>query len=85
MSLMQKLTRWGGMRAARRMSRTVPLVGTAIAFGTLAATVRRKGMLGGTVDTALTATPFIGGAKTIWEVIRGKDLIPDRTRTRRPA
>lgn len=84
MSMVQKVARWGGMRAARRMSRTVPLVGTLIAFGALASTIRRKGMVRGTLDTALTATPFVGGAKTMWEVVRGKDLIPDRTRARRP-
>jgi hypothetical protein len=78
MNAMQKVARWGGMRAARRMSRTVPLVGGLMAVGTLAATVRRKGMLRGALDTVLTALPFVGGAKTAWEVVRGRDLIADR-------
>ena len=80
MSMMQTLARWGGIRTARRMSRTVPVIGGLMAFGALAATVRRKGMLRGTLDTALTAMPFIGGAKTAWEVVRGRDLIADRPR-----
>jgi len=49
-----------------------------MAVGTLAATVRRKGMLWGALDTFLTALPFVGGAKTAWEVVRGRDLIADR-------
>ncbi len=80
MSMMQTVARWGGMRAARRMSRSLPLVGTLLAVGTLAATARRKGMLRGALDTVLTATPFVGGAKTAWEVVRGRDLIADRRR-----
>jgi len=80
MNTMQTIARWGGMRAARKMSRAVPLVGGLMAVGALAATVRRKGLLRGTLDTALTAMPFVGGAKTAWEVVRGRDLIADRQR-----
>ena len=58
MNSMQKVARWGGMRAARRMSRTVPLVGGLVAVGALAATMRRKGMLRGALDTVLTALPW---------------------------
>ena len=68
------------MRAARRMSRTLPLVGGVMAFGALASTIRRKGLLRGALDTVLTAIPFVGGAKTVWEVARGRDLIADRPR-----
>jgi hypothetical protein len=78
MSMMQTVARWGGIRAARRLSRTVPVVGGLLAIGALASTVRRKGMVRGALDTALTAIPFVGGAKTAWEVVRGRDLIADR-------
>jgi hypothetical protein len=78
MAIFEKIARWGGIRAARRMSRTVPVVGGVMAAGALASTVRRKGFLRGVLDTALTAMPFVGGAKTAWEIVRGRDLIADR-------
>jgi hypothetical protein len=40
--------------------------------------MRRKGFLGGTVDTALDFIPFVGAAKNMAEVGRGRDFIPDR-------
>jgi hypothetical protein len=78
MNNMERVARWGGMRAARRMSRSIPIVGGLMAVGALASTVRRKGLLRGAFDTLLTAIPFVGGAKTAWEVARGRDLIADR-------
>jgi len=60
------------------MSRTMPWVGGMIALGALASTVRRKGLFRGVLDTALTATPFVGGVKSAVEVFRGRDLIADR-------
>ncbi|MFB3854661.1 MAG: pre-toxin TG domain-containing protein [Vicinamibacterales bacterium] len=32
----------------------------------------------GTLDAALTAIPVVGGAKTVYEVVRGRDIIADR-------
>ena len=40
--------------------------------------MRRKGMLRGTVDTALNAIPFVGAAKMAVETLRGRDLLDDR-------
>ncbi|RPJ78159.1 MAG: hypothetical protein EHM13_15015 [Acidobacteria bacterium] len=76
--MMQKVGRWGGMRAARRMSRAVPFAGGLMALAALASTIRSKGAVRGTLDAALTAIPLVGGAKTAWEVVRGRDLLPDR-------
>lgn len=56
----------------------MPWVGAAIALTTLAATVRRKGWLGGATDTALNSLPFVGALKNTAEVIRGRDFIRDR-------
>ena len=66
---------------SRRMRRSLPWVGTAIALGTVLATIRRKGLIGGTFDTGLNAIPLVGAAKNVVEVIRGKDFFPDRQRT----
>lgn len=68
---------------SRRLSRSLPWIGTAVALGTIAATVRRKGLIGGTFDTGLNAVPLVGAAKNIVEVVRGKDFFPDRRRAER--
>jgi hypothetical protein len=60
------------------MSRSMPLIGTAIALATVAATMKRKGFFGGILDTGLNAIPFVGAAKNTVELVRGRDLIPDR-------
>src|SRR4028118_2199040 len=78
MSMGQKLTRWGGARVSRRVRRSIPIVGTAIAVATVVSTVRRKGVVSGTLDTGLNAVPFVGALKNIAEVVRGRDFFPDR-------
>jgi hypothetical protein len=56
----------------------VPFFGALVALGALGFAVRRKGLARGAVDTALDATPFLGAAKNVVEILRGRDLIPDR-------
>jgi hypothetical protein len=43
--------------------------------------MRRKGALGGAVDTGLNALPVVGTLKAGLEWWRGRDLIPDRATT----
>jgi hypothetical protein len=76
----QKLTRWGGARLSRRLARSVPYIGAAVALATVASTMRRKGVVGGAFDTGLNSIPFIGAAKNAAELIRGRDFFPDRPR-----
>ena len=59
----------------RRLMRSMPWVGGAIALVTLGGAIRRKGFLGGTVDTALDFIPFVGAVKNIAEARRGRDFI----------
>jgi hypothetical protein len=63
----------------RKLVRAVPLLGAVIAIATLRKAIKRKGMFGGTLDTALDFIPFVGGAKNAAEVVRGRDFIADRT------
>jgi hypothetical protein len=63
---------------SRRLSRAVPILGAAIAAATVVATMRRKGVISGALDTGLNAMPGIGAAKNIIEVARGRDFFPDR-------
>ena len=62
----------------RRIARSLPWVGAAVALATLGSAIRRKGLFGGTLNTALDAIPFVGGAKNIAEVYRGRDFIRDK-------
>jgi hypothetical protein len=78
MTTQNRLTRWGAARLSRRLSRSIPIVGAIVAGVTFAEAMRRKGVFGGSVDTALNATPFLGAVKNTFEWARGRDLIADR-------
>jgi hypothetical protein len=77
-SIAASLARWGGVRFVRRFGRSIPFIGAAVALMTIGFAVRRKGLAGGALDTALNAVPFVGGLKNVAEVVRGRDFIPDR-------
>ena len=79
-----RLVRWGGARLSRRISRSVPWIGGAIALATVVATMKRKGFFGGVMDTGLNAIPFVGAAKNTVELVRGRDFFPDREVVGRP-
>ncbi len=74
----QRVARWGGARISRRLARSLPWVGGAIALATVASTIRRKGVISGTLDTGLNAIPLVGAAKNVIELARGRDFFPDR-------
>ena len=76
--LSQKLVRYGGVKLSRRLKRSVPIVGTLIAVATVGATIRRKGVISGTLDTGLNAMPLVGALKNAVEILRGRDFFPDR-------
>jgi len=78
MTLQQSALRYGQRRLSRRLGRALPWIGTALALAAVASTIRRKGVVRGTADTALNAIPFVGGLKTAAEIIRGRDFFPDR-------
>ena len=74
----RQLKQYAGRKLTRRLTRSVPWIGGVVALVTIGAAIRRKGFLGGTLDTALDMIPFVGGAKNLVEVGRGRDFIPDR-------
>jgi hypothetical protein len=77
------LRNYAGRKIARRLARSIPYIGAAIALVTLGAAIRRKGFLGGTLHSGLDAIPFVGGAKNLAEMARGRDFFPDRVVTPR--
>ena len=65
-------------RLIRRLTRSVPWIGAAVAVLTVGAAIRRKGAVGGVVDTALDAMPGVGAVKNAIEAVRGRDFIKDK-------
>jgi hypothetical protein len=80
MSVSRQVVQYGQRRFTKRMLRAAPWLGSVIALATLGAAIRRKGPLRGTLDTVLDFIPFVGGVKNAAEVVRGRDLLRDRTR-----
>lgn len=78
MGIRNKLSQFAQRRMARRLLRSAPWIGGIIALVTVARATRRKGLLGGAVDTVLDFIPFVGAAKNMAEAARGRDFIPDR-------
>jgi hypothetical protein len=78
MNITRHVASWGGARLSRRLSRSLPWVGAVIAVATVASTIRRKGVISGTIDTGLNAIPFVGATKNVIEIARGRDFFPDR-------
>ena len=78
MALASPVQQYATRRLTRRLFRAVPWLGGALALVTLGKAIHRKGVVGGTVHTALDFVPFVGGAKILLEARRGRDFIRDR-------
>ena len=78
MAMTRQLRQYAGRKLTRRLIRSMPWIGSLLALATLGSAVRRKGFVGGTLDTALDFIPFVGGAKNLAEVGRGRDFFPDK-------
>jgi hypothetical protein len=74
----KQIVQYGQRRIARRILRTMPWLGGVLALATLGATMRRKGVIRGTLDTALDFIPGVSGVKNAVEIVRGRDLIADK-------
>ena len=78
MAVTRQIGQYARGRIIRRLSRSMPLIGAVVAIAAVGAAIRRKGFLGGTLDTALDAIPGVGAMKNAAEAIRGRDFIKDR-------
>jgi hypothetical protein len=79
MALTQQVAQYARGRVIRRLSRSIPWIGAVVAIAAVGTAIRRKGVFGGTLDTALDATPWVGAVKNAAEAIRGRDFIRDKT------
>jgi hypothetical protein len=80
----KQLRQYAGRKMTRRLTRAVPWLGGVVALLTIGAAMRKKGFVGGAVDTALDMIPFVGGAKNLVEAGRGRDFIRDKPRLAAP-
>ncbi len=78
MAVTRQISQYARGRLIRRLSRSLPWIGTAVAVAAVGAAIGRKGVFGGVVDTALDATPGVGAVKNLFEAIRGRDFIKDK-------
>ena len=78
MTLTRQVSQYARGRLVRRLSRSMPWIGAVVAIAAVGTAIRRKGVVGGTFDTALDATPWIGAVKNALEAIRGHDFIKDK-------
>ena len=77
MTTRRRVGRWAGRKLARRLGKSVPIVGAAVAVAYLVHSVRHKGLFGGLAHTALDALPIVGAVKNGIELFTD-DWFPDR-------
>ena len=73
-----RLSSYAGRKIARRLARSIPWIGAIIALATLGSAIRRKGLFRGTLHSGLDAIPYVGGAKNLAEMVRGRDFLADK-------
>ena len=74
---MERAGRWAALKIVRRVGKSIPFVGGLVAVGLLAHAVKRKGVVGGVMNTTLDAIPFLGLVKNGIELFTD-DWIPDK-------
>jgi hypothetical protein len=77
-SLKRKLIEAGSWKVARRVAKSIPYVGTAVAIGLVGYDIKKKGVVKGVLNSGLDAIPFVGLGKNVIEFFTG-DLLPDKT------
>lgn len=76
-SLTRKAAEAGGWKLARRVAKSIPYVGTAMTIGLISYDIKRKGVVGGVLNSGIDAIPFVGLAKNAVEFFTG-DIFPDK-------
>lgn len=76
-SIKKKLLHAGGWQVAKRLAKSIPFGGTAIAILLVGSDIRAKGVVNGLINSGIDAIPFVGLAKNGIEIMRG-DFIPDK-------
>ena len=75
--LKRKLMHAGGWQVAKRVAKTIPFGGTAVAVVLVGSDIKKKGVIKGVANSAIDAIPFVGLAKNAVELFTG-DFLPDK-------
>ena len=78
MTVARQFRQYARLKMTRRLLRAMPWLGAVAAIATLGAAIRRKGWIGGALDTALDSIPYVGGVKNVVEARRRRDVIRDK-------
>lgn len=76
-TLGRKILHAGGWQVAKRAAKMLPFGGTAIVIALVGHDIKKKGVVGGLVNSGLDAIPGLGLAKNAIELFRG-DFIADK-------
>ncbi len=76
-NLKRKIVHAGGWTVAKRVAKSIPYVGTAMAIGLVGYDIKRKGVVKGVLNAGLDAIPFVGLGKNVVEFFTG-DLLSDK-------
>jgi hypothetical protein len=76
-TLKRKLVHAGGWQLVKRGAKMLPFGGTAVVLFLVGSDIKRKGVVGGLVNSGIDAIPFVGLAKNAVELVRG-DFIADK-------
>ena len=58
----RKLVHAGGWQVAKRLAKTIPFGGTAVAIALVGTDIRKKGVIKGILNSGIDAIPFIDDA-----------------------
>lgn len=75
--LKKRVVRASAWQITKRIIKPLPIVGSVFAVGLAGYTIKKKGLLRGSIDVALNVTPIVGTAKGIVEIVTG-DILPDK-------
>lgn len=73
----KKLLNAGSWKLARRLTKSIPYVGTAAAIGMVGYDIKNKGWVRGVLNSGIDAIPFVGAGKNAVELVTG-DFFPDK-------
>ena len=76
-TIKRKMLHAGGWQVAKRLAKSIPFGGTAVAVVLVGTDIKNKGVVKGIVNSGIDAIPFVGLAKNAVELVRG-DFIPDK-------
>ncbi len=76
-SLKRKIVHAGGWTIAKRVAKSIPYVGSAMAIGLVGYDIKKKGVVKGVLNSGIDAIPFVGMGKNIVEFFTG-DFFPDK-------